>query len=171
MAMIAMQMNQQNQQTNLGQPPQTPSLGNIVQQLLIAQSMGAAQNGAFAIPAPQPIPPYFNEAMFSVGSIRRVMDEEPQLFWSRMREVGVLDELLDSITVAVDRIRALYSKRDSTSEEEEFGEFSALINLMRNYSRTSFVRNGQFIGFGLRIRRENSRSICTIFIDVQGVAK
>jgi hypothetical protein len=76
MAMIAMQMNQQQgQQTNLGQPPQTPTLGNIVQQLLIAQSMGAAQNGAFAIPAPQPMPPYFNEAMFSVGSIRRVMDE------------------------------------------------------------------------------------------------
>lgn len=39
-----------------------------------------------------------------------------------MREVGVLNELLDSITIAVDRIRSLYSKRDSSSEEEEFGE-------------------------------------------------
>ena len=37
-----------------------------------------------------------------------------------MREVGVLNELLDSITIAVDRIRSLYSKRDSSSEEEEF---------------------------------------------------
>lgn len=122
MAMVAMQVNnnQQNPQTNLTQP-HTPALGNIVQQLLIAQSMGAAQNGGFSMPAQQ-VPSYFNDSMFSVGSIRRVMDEEPRLFWSRMREVGVLDELLDSITMAVDRVRSLYTKRDSSSEEEEFGE-------------------------------------------------
>jgi hypothetical protein len=59
-----------------------------------------------------------------------------------MREVGVLDELLDSITVAVDRIRALYSKRDSTSEEEEFGEVLSQFNLMTNFSSTSFVWYG-----------------------------
>ncbi|KAI6192035.1 SAND domain and SAND domain-like-containing protein [Aphelenchoides bicaudatus] len=133
MAMVAMQMNanqqQATQQTTLGQTPQNP-LGNIVQQLLIAQSMGAAQNG-FQLPAQQ-VPPYLNDSMFSVGSIRRVMDEEPQLFWSRMREVGVLDELLDSVTMAVDRIRALYSKRDSTSEEEEFAarRLSGMANLL-----------------------------------------
>lgn len=72
MAMVSMHMNS-NQQSNQ-QTPQTPSLGNIVQQLLIAQSMGAAQNGGFALPAQQ-MPTYFNDAMFSVGSIRRVMDE------------------------------------------------------------------------------------------------
>lgn len=78
MAMIAMQLNanQQQQQTQLGQAPQNPTLGNIVQQLLIAQTMGAAQNG-FAMPAQQ-MPPYLNDSMFSVNSIRRVMDEGEQ---------------------------------------------------------------------------------------------
>jgi hypothetical protein len=150
MAMLAMQMNQQNAQNT----PQTQlPLGNIVQQLLIAQSMNA--NGGFPA-APIPQLPYLNDSMFSVGSIRRVMEEEPQLFWSRMREVGVLDELLNSITVAVERIRALYSKRDSSSEEEEFGK-QLEINLIFPFSaarRLSGMANLLDLGavFGEKIR-------------------
>ncbi|KAI6207198.1 SAND domain and SAND domain-like-containing protein [Aphelenchoides fujianensis] len=87
---------------------------------------------ATALPQ-QPTPQFLHQSdMFSVGSIRRVMEDEPSLFWSRMREVGVLDELLDSITVSVDRIRGLYSKRDSSSEEEEFAarRLSGMANLL-----------------------------------------
>ncbi|KAI6173123.1 SAND domain and SAND domain-like-containing protein [Aphelenchoides besseyi] len=127
MAMVAMQMNANQQQ------PQAPGpLGNIVQQLLMAQSV--QQNGFAAPPMTQPTAqlPYLNNDMFSVGSLRRVMEDEPTLFWSRMREVGILDELLDAITVSVDRIRGMFSKRESTSEEEDLAarRLSGMANLL-----------------------------------------
>lgn len=174
MAMVAMQMNanqqQQAAQPGLTQPQPTPAMGNIVQQLLIAQTMNAAQNG-FALPTQQ-IPPYLNDSMFSVGSIRRVMDEEPTLFWRRMKEVGVLDELLGLITMAVDRIHGLYSKRDSTGDEEEFGMYlNGRWSLNFYFSCTSSFWNGESFGSWCCFWRKDPWSICSVSIDLKRTAE
>lgn len=111
---VLMQMNQQQQY------PQPNNL-NLLEQCILQQSLNNFNNNQAFQQVPQM--PYINENTFSVEAIRKVMSDEPQLFWSRMKDLGCLDDLLDLISSAITKIRGLYSKRDSTSQEEEFGKY------------------------------------------------
>ncbi|CAD5234303.1 unnamed protein product [Bursaphelenchus xylophilus] len=131
MAAVALQMN--NQQHQMQQQQLMPGNFNILEQCLINQGINQLNNNGSTFPMVQQAQlPYLNENTFSVASIRKVMEEEPQLFWSKMKDLGCLDEMLDSISLAVDRLRSLYSKRESTSSEEEFAarRLSGMANLL-----------------------------------------
>jgi hypothetical protein len=78
----------------------------------------------------QPLTNGHEENAFSVNNIRKVMDTNPLTFWSRMRDLGILDDLLGTLSVTVEQVKSLYIHGSNGTEEFAAQRLSALANVL-----------------------------------------
>ncbi|KAI1716330.1 SAND domain-containing protein [Ditylenchus destructor] len=66
----------------------------------------------------------------SVGNIKRIMETNPTTFWSKMRELGVLEDLLQILSTTVEQLKHLYLVGGSSTEEFAAQKLSSLASVL-----------------------------------------
>uniref|UniRef100_A0A914CTC8 SAND domain-containing protein n=2 Tax=Acrobeloides nanus TaxID=290746 RepID=A0A914CTC8_9BILA len=63
-------------------------------------------------------------------NIRKIMESKPTLFWSRMRDLGILEDLLNTISIAVEQVKNVYLHPSPGTEEFAAQRLSGLANVL-----------------------------------------
>uniref|UniRef100_A0A915CQ71 GMEB1/2/Spe-44-like domain-containing protein n=1 Tax=Ditylenchus dipsaci TaxID=166011 RepID=A0A915CQ71_9BILA len=69
-------------------------------------------------------------AVTSVGNIKKIMESSPVLFWSRMKELGIVEDLLNILSTTVDQLKHIYLHAGPNTEEFAAEKLSSLANTL-----------------------------------------